>query len=576
MSGRIRVISSLVLLAAIVLVVRLYFVQIVHGKSFAGQADRQYINQNTVSYDRGEIYFTSKDGETVPAAISRTGYTIYINPKIVNNPNELYEKLNAVTPIDKNEFMKKASKKDDASEEVVQHLNIETADKIKKLNLYGITLASDKWRYYPGGKLASQTIGFVAYNENELAGRYGLERYYEDTLKRDPSKAYTNFFAEFFSNVKQTLDSDSREEGSVVTTIEPTVQLFLEDELKSVRDEWQSTAAGGVVLDPATGEILGIAWNPGFDPNNFKDADPNTFKNPIVEGVYEMGSIIKPLTMAAGLDANVITPKSTYFDAGYLVLNGKRISNYDGKGRGETDMQQILSQSLNTGVSYIALKLGNKKFSDYMKSFGIGAETGIDLPNEAVGLINNLDSTRDIEMATASYGQGIALTPIATVRALSVLANGGKLVNPHLVKKIEYESGLTRRLSFPAGKQVIKKETADTVTNMLTKVVDEALRGGTAKIPGYSIAAKTGTAQMTDEGRPGYVEGKYLHSFFGYFPANNPKFLVFLFHIYPKNVRYASETLTDPFLHITKFLINYYQLPPDRPEDVNTVNVVSS
>jgi cell division protein FtsI (penicillin-binding protein 3)/stage V sporulation protein D (sporulation-specific penicillin-binding protein) len=231
-------------------------------------------------------------------------------------------------------------------------------------------------------------------------------------------------------------------------------------------------------------------------------------------------------------------------------------------------MQQVLNQSLNTGAAYVAMKMGNTKFAEYMKNYGIGTETGIDLPNEGNGLIKNLESPRDVEIATAAYGQGIAFTPIATVRALAVLANGGTLITPHLVKKIEYESGLVKRTSFPPGKQVIKKQSSEEITRMLVGVVDKALRNGTAKIPGYSVAAKTGTAQMTDEGRPGYAEGKYLHSFFGYFPAYKPRFLVFLFHLYPKNVRYASETLTQPFIDITKFLINYYQIPPDRPEDV--------
>jgi cell division protein FtsI (penicillin-binding protein 3)/stage V sporulation protein D (sporulation-specific penicillin-binding protein) len=232
-------------------------------------------------------------------------------------------------------------------------------------------------------------------------------------------------------------------------------------------------------------------------------------------------------------------------------------------------MQQVLNQSLNLGATHVALKVGNEKFSEYMKNFGVGTETGIDLPNEGRGLIDNLDKKRDIETATASYGQGVAFTPIATVRALSVLANGGTLITPHLVKKIEYQSGLSKKMSFASDKQIIKKETSEEITRMLVNVVDKALRDGTAKIPGYSVAAKTGTAQMTDEGRAGYVDGKYLHSFFGYFPAYKPKFLVFLFQLYPKNVRYASETLTDPFLNITKFLINYYQIPPDRPENIN-------
>lgn len=549
------------------MLVRLYFVQIVHGDTFDSLAERQYINQNTISYNRGEIYFQSRTGEKIPAAISRSGFTVSINPSIVKDPTDLYQKLNNVFPIDKEEFLAKASKKDDKNEEIANHLNTETANKIKKLNLYGINLATDKWRYYPGNSLASQSIGFVAYKDDKLAGRYGLERYYEDVLKRDPKKAYNNFFAEFFSNVKETLGNDMEEEGNIITSIDPSVQLFLENELQSIREVWGSDGAGGVIIDPSTGEIMALAWNPSFDANNFKESDVSHFNNPIVEGVYEMGSIVKPLTMAAGIDNGTVTAKSTYNDAGFLFLNKKRISNYDNRGRGVVNMQEVLNQSLNTGVAYVAMKMGNEKFAKYMKDFGIGTETGIDLPNEGRGLIENLESNRDIEIVTASYGQGIALTPIATVRALSVLANGGTLITPHLVKKIEYESGLSKRISFASDKQVIKKETADEITRMLVGVVDTALRDGTAKIPGYSVAAKTGTAQMTDEGRAGYAEGKYLHSFFGYFPAYQAKFLVFLFHLHPKNVRYASETLTEPFLDITKFLINYYQIPPDRPEN---------
>ena len=570
MTARIRLISVFIILVAGIIAVRLYFIQIVHGDSFTEEAKRQNTDKTTVSYNRGEIYFENKDGEKVPAAISRSGYTIAINPKILKNPEKIYENLNQFLSLDKNEFMDKVAKNDDVYEEVAKHVNAETTEKIKSLDLYGVSISTDKWRFYPGGKLASQTIGFVAYEGDDLAGRYGLERYYEDVLKKDPSGAYNNFFAEFLSNVKETLSDFPKEEGSIVTTIEPSVQLFLEDEIKNTIDKWNSDAAGGIIINPMNGEIIAMAWNPTFDLNNFKEGDASVFRNNLVEGVYEMGSIIKALTMASGLDAGVVSATSTYYDAGFLVLNNKRISNYDGQGRGTVDMQEVLNQSLNTGAAYVALKMGNGKFAEYMKNFGVETETGIDLPNETHGLASNLNSTREIEMATASYGQGVAFTPIATVRALSSLANGGTLVTPHLVKKMEFDNGLSKKISFAPGKQVIKKETSEEITRMLVTVVDKALRGGTAKIPGYSVAAKTGTAQMTDEGRAGYVEGKYLHSFFGYFPAYKPQFLVFLFHIYPKGVRYASETLTDPFLEITKFLLNYYQVPPDRPEDVTT------
>lgn len=567
MQSRIRWISFFIILLALIVCVRLYFIQVVYGKSFVADAERQNINENTVLYNRGDIYFQSQAGENVPMAISRSGFTIALNPQIIKDPEEVYKKLSQVLVLDKAEFLAKAEKKNGKYEEIIKHLNSETADKIKALNIYGVTIATDKLRFYPGGKLAAHTIGFVAYKENELAGRYGLERYYEDVLKRDPSKAYNNFFADFFSNVKGSLNDSPQEEGDVITSIEPSVQLFIENELQSVREKWGSDGAGGVVIDPMSGEIIAMAWNPSFDLNDFKESDVSFFDNPIVEAVYEMGSIVKPLTMAAGIDSGTVSATTTYYDAGFLVLDKKRISNYDNKGRGTVSMQEVLNQSLNTGAAFVALKMGNAKFSEYMKSFGVGTETGIDLPNEGRGLIKNLDSTREIEMATSAYGQGIAFTPIATVRALSVLANGGTLITPHIAKKIEFQNGLSKKMSFAPGKQVIKKETSEEITRMLVNVVDKALRGGTAKIPGYSVAAKTGTAQMTNEGTAGYVEGKYLHSFFGYFPAYKPKFLVFLFHTYPKNVKYASETLTDPFLNITKFLINYYQIPPDRPEN---------
>ena len=451
MIGRIRFISVIIILVALVMIVRLYFVQIVDGKTFSADAERQNINENTISYDRGNIYFESKDREIIPAAISRSGFTVAINPKVIENPDSIYKQLSQFLVLDEAEFLAKVSKKDDPYEEIAEHLNTETANKVQELNIYGVTISTDKWRFYPGGSLASNVIGFVGFDGDELAGRYGLERYYEDTLKKDPSKIYNNFFAEFFSNVKGSLGEDSKEEGDIITTIEPSTQLFLESELKNVREKWGSDEIGGIIINPNNGEIMAMAWSPSFDLNNFSESNAKFFNNPMVEGVYEMGSIVKPITMAAGIDSGTVSAESTYYDAGFLFLDKRRISNYDNRGRGTVNMQEVLNQSLNTGAAYVALKMGNESFSDYMKSFGVGTETGIDLPNEGRGLIKNLDSKRDIEIVTASYGQGVAFTPIATVRALSVLANGGTLITPHLVKKIEYKSGLSN--SSPDSRQ---------------------------------------------------------------------------------------------------------------------------
>jgi cell division protein FtsI/penicillin-binding protein 2 len=268
--------------------------------------------------------------------------------------------------------------------------------------------------------------------------------------------------------------------------------------------------------------------------------------------------------MAAGLDSGAITPQSTYYDAGFIELDTFTIRNFDGRGRGTVPMQEILNQSLNTGVSWIVTQMGKDSFREYFLNYKLGSETGIDLPNEAYGLTDNLQSPRDVEYATASFGQGIAMTPIATIRALATLANGGVLVTPHLVSHIEYDNGEVKELRYPEGKQVLTPETSEEISRMLSTVVDDALRGGTVALPNHTIGAKTGTAQIPDPVNGGYYEDKFLHSFFGYFPVFEPRFIVFMYTVEPQGVRYASESLTSPFMEMTKFLINYYSIPPDR------------
>ena len=268
--------------------------------------------------------------------------------------------------------------------------------------------------------------------------------------------------------------------------------------------------------------------------------------------------------MAAGLDSGAIVPETTYYDSGELTLDTFTIRNFDGRGRGTVPMQEVLNQSLNTGVSWIVTQMGKEQFRDYFLSYKLGSETGIDLPNEAFGLVDNLNSPRDVEYATASFGQGIAMTPIAVTRALATLGNGGHLVTPHIVKKINFIDGTEREMKYPEGTQVIKPETSEEISRMLTVVVDDALRNGTVALPNHTIAAKTGTAQIADPVNGGYYDDKYLHSFFGYFPSYDPEFIIFLYTVEPKGVRYASETLTTPFMDMTKFLINYYSIPPDR------------
>ncbi|MEK7607855.1 MAG: penicillin-binding protein 2 [Patescibacteria group bacterium] len=563
---RIQLLKVFILAFALILISRLYYIQVLESQIYRDQADKQYVKRGQAIYDRGSIFFSPETGNIISAATLATGWIIAIEPKKIEQPEDVFNALSGILSIDESVLLTKIET-NKTYVEIVKRVNEKTAKRIQDLDLAGVNTYKERWRIYPGGKTAANVLGFVGFQEDgtTLAGSYGLERYYNDILTRDSSDLYGNFFAKIFSDLGKVFDNDVSTGGDIITSIEPTVEQELEKKISSVLAMWKSDLVGGIIMDPMTGEIYAMAVLPSFDPNDFAgEKNSAVFGNPLIDRVYEMGSIIKPLTMAAGIDAGVITPQTTYTDYGFITINGAKISNFDGKGRGNVPMQEVLNQSLNTGMAFVALKLGNEKISKYFKSYGFGKETGIDLPGETHGLIKNLDSPRDIEYATAAFGQGIAMTPIETVRALSALGNGGTLPNPHIVKRIDYVTGISKTPSYDNTERVFKPETSETITRMLVEVVDKALLNGTVKQPRYSIAAKTGTAQMALEDGRGYYEDRYLHSFFGYFPAYKPRFIIFLFTVYPRGAQYASHTLTMPFIDLVKFLINYYDIPPDR------------
>jgi len=569
--NRLRLLSLFVLLGAIFLIAKLYFVQIVSGDSYEIKAERQYV-AGVNYFDRGSINFLTKDGVLVPGATTKTGFILHVNPTILSKRMDLEDisaLINAITPIDKDEFLAKARKVDDPYEELAKRLPLEVADKIQALKITGVSVARERWRVYPGESMAAHAVGLIGFRGDELAGRYGLERFYQSTLERKGDNTFVNFFAEIFSNINKVVSENESLEGDIVTTIEPSVEAFLESELKKVTQKYSSDYTGGIVINPKTGEIFALALTPTFDPNTpQEEKDSAIFSNRLVEDRYEMGSIVKALTMSIGINSGAITAKSTYNDPGCMTLNTRTFCNFDGKSHGNgISMQSVLNKSLNTGAAYVASRVGSSDFNRAMLSFGLDSTTGIDLPNEGKSLVSNLKTSRDLESAQAAFGQGIALTPIIAVRALSTLANGGTLITPHLVKEIRYKLGVTKTMVFPTEEErvrVISPETSAEISRMLTEVLDRAYRSGTVRLDNYSIAAKTGTAQIAKPGGSGYYDDRYLHSFFGYLPSYDPKFLIFLYTYYPKDVQFASETLTDAFMNMAKFLINYYDIPPDR------------
>ena len=228
-------------------------------------------------------------------------------------------------------------------------------------------------------------------------------------------------------------------------------------------------------------------------------------------------------------------------------------------------MKQIIMQSLNVGAAWVEQQVGNDRFRKYFLSYGLGDRTGIDLPYEASGLVHNLSSIYNVDYMTSAFGQGIAITPIEAVKAISAVANGGYLVTPHLVSEIDYQNGTVKKIPSQKGQRVLATSTSQEVSAMMTELADKALFNGKYSMPRYSFGVKTGTAQVVDPATGKYYDNRYFHSYVGFFPSTgHPRFLILLYTDQPQNVEYASQTLTEPFMNIMKFLINYYNLPPDR------------
>jgi len=548
------------------LVGRLYHVQVIEAAEYQLKAERQYVHTKQDIYSRGSIFFTTRDGELLSAASVRAGYVLAVNPQQVIDARAICDVVTEIITLDTETCIHRSTLPERTYVELDDEVSEEQYLVIQAAALPGVMLYRNNWRYYPGGTVAARTIGFVGYGDesSDLRGRFGLERMYDDVLFRQREVMSVNFFAELFSQVGSLVyRREGSVPGNVVTTLEPSVSRMLDGVLEKTQAQYQSRQTGAIIMDPQTGEIYAMNVVPTFDLNDRRGATIEQFRNPLVEDVFEFGSTIKALTVAAGLDSGAISAGSTYTDNGSITLNTFTIRNYDGRARGTVDMQQVLNQSLNTGVSHIVQKMKKERFREYFTAF-LGGRTGIDLPSEVPGLLGNLQSPRDVEYATASFGQGIALTPVAATRALAALGNGGKLVTPHLVKEVRYEDGVVETVTLPTPPQVITPESSEEISRMLVRVVDEALKGGNVALPNYTIAAKTGTAQIADSAGGGYYEDKFLHSFFGYFPAYEPRFIVFMYTIEPQGVQYASETLTEPFMEIVRFLINYYSIPPDR------------
>ena len=557
------VLAFFIFAAAAVVIIKLYYLQVVSYASYKALADGQHTLFQQLVPKRGEIFLTDKDG-TYPAAVNQETQMAYAVPAEIENPEQAAQAVSQTLQMDKNDLLAKFSKPDDMYEVIKHKLSDDEINKINNLKLSGIHLADESYRYYPSGELASNVLGFVGWQNNDIGGRYGAEAYFDAVLKgqagqvtqgRDASGAGVLLSG---SNLVQAKDGDN-----VVLTIDHAVQYETEKLLKAAVEKNNADSGSIIVMDPETGKVLAMADYPTFDPNNYAQVpDISVYRNTAVSDAYESGSVFKAITMAAGLDSGLVNPDTTYTDTGVVKEAGYSIHNSQMEADGVQTMTQVLDKSLNTGAIYVEKLLGNKNFADYVRRFGFGAPTGIDLYGEAAGNLNNLNNLKsNIQFFTSSFGQGITVTPIQLAAAYSALANGGVLMKPQIVDKIVHPDGSQDTVEPQEVHRVISEKASSLITQMLRDVVVNG-HGKQADVPGYLVAGKTGTAQVASTDSRGYASGINIGSFAGYAPMNNPRFTVLVRVNNPRSVDWAESSAAPTCGELLKFLLDYYNIEP--------------
>ncbi len=439
------------------------------------------------------------------------------------------------------------------------------SNKIKGLNFTWETL-----RYYPEKNFFSNVVGF---SNLENVGSYGLEASFNKELKGEDG--YLLGDKGSYKGEKIIIDKDeylSAVNGqNLVLTIDYAVQVHVCKKLEEAQAKHNFTGGSIIVMNPKTGAIVAMCSWPDFDPNNYQDVDDiKVFDNQVVAYQYEPGSIFKTITMAAAIDQGKVTPDTHYDDKGQIKISGwsKMIKNSDYDthgGHGWVDMNYVLENSLNTGAIFAVNQIGEVVFADYLKKFGFGEKTGIDLISESSGDINTLlsDKVKDINLATASFGQGLAVTPIQMIMAYGAIANKGILMKPYIVSQIlDKDNNVIEETKSQKIRQVISENTAQTISAMLVNVVENG-HAKRSKVAGYYIGGKTGTAQIPS-GRGGYLDNKYIHTFVGYGPIEDPQFVMLVKFDSPNTSVYAEGTVVPVFGEIIDFLLKYYQIVATR------------
>lgn len=550
---RVYAVMAVMCAASLVLVGQLVRWQVIEHHRFITWAEEEHQDELVITPRRGDI----RDNSGHMLATDFIEYDISASPKIISDPQTTATRLAEYLDLSAAELLAllTSNKLWVPLQNGVSQANGEA---ILRLDIVGVQIEPRSKRVYPEGDLAAPLLGFVNSNGN---GFYGVEGYYDNRLKGTPGMlaGERSPFGELIPmGPSQFVPPVTG--ATLYLTIDRNIQFLIEQELEKAVRNYGAQNGSVVVLNPKTGAILGMAAFPKYNPNNFSDSDETLFADPNVSQQYEPGSVFKIVTMAAGLDSTVVGPQGEIYDGGSIEVGGRVIYNWDRQGHGTVDMTDVLAKSLNVGVAQVAVAMGKDRFYTYLKRFGFGRLTDVDLDNEGPGTLKTpLDANwHESDLGTNSFGQGIAVTPLQIALAVGAVANKGLLMKPYIVDRI-VEGDRTFEVKPTVVRRAISETTAVTLTGMLVEAMNRA--ESQALVPGYKIAGKTGTAQIPVPG--GYHPTLTLASFAGFFPADDPQVLVLVIIDRPTTSKWGSDTAAPAFKRIAEQLVMMLNIPPD-------------
>lgn len=540
--SRILIISIVIILLFILIIGRIFFIQVIDYKKLNSLANDLWSRNLPIGADRGLI--TDRNGVVLAENITTT--SLVVVPNQIVDKESTAKKLSEILNTNYDDMLKHLNKK--TSIERIhpegRKLSFEIADKINSLNLDGVYLLKESKRNYPYNNLLSHVLGYVGIDNQGLSG---IELAYDEYLKGEDGsiKYYSDGFGKKLE--KATVYNSPQSGMNVALTIDINIQQAIENELDNVVTKYNPEQALIVVANPKTGEIYGMSSRPNFNPNEYNKYDLETInRNLPIFNTYEPGSTFKVISLASSIQEKTINLfEDKYFDSGSINVSGSRIKCWKHGGHGSQTFLQVVENSCNPGFVVMGERLGKERLMDYVKKFGFGEKTGIDLSGEENGILFDVDKMGPVETATTAFGQGVSVTPIQQVMGVSAAVNGGHLYTPYLVSSISNANTLdTVLVNKPKLKRnVISEETSKLVRYALESVVAKGT-GRNAYLNGYRVGGKTGTAQKVKDGR--YMDGNYILSFIGFMPANDPEVVVYVAVDNPKGVVQYGGTVAAP------------------------------